>query len=102
MRYLLAWSGLLALWTLVMLIFSPEPIIVILLGSAAVGVAALALVAHIARPLQAEPPDLSFATVLVALGIAALLSGTELGPWCLALGGLITAAGLAAMVGERR
>jgi ribose/xylose/arabinose/galactoside ABC-type transport system permease subunit len=39
--------------------------------------------------------------VLVALGVAALLSGTELGPWCLALGALLVAAGLAGLAAER-
>jgi hypothetical protein len=96
---LAAWAGLLALWTVVQLAFSPEPISLILLGGAALGVA---LLAAAARPSAREPgPDLSPATVLVALGVAALLSGTELGPWCLALGALLTAAGIAGLVAER-
>jgi hypothetical protein len=101
MRYLLAWSGLLALWALVSLAFSPEPIVPILLGATAAGVAALAAVTRAARSPRREGPDLSFATVLIAVGIAALLSGTELGTWCLALGGLVTAAGIAALIAER-
>jgi hypothetical protein len=101
MRYLLAWAGLLALWALVSLVFSPEPIVPILLGATAVAVAALALVTRVARSPRGEAPDLSFATVLIAVGVTALLSGTELGPWCLALGGLVTAAGIAALIGER-
>jgi hypothetical protein len=88
-----AWAGLLALWTLVQLAFSPAPITLLLLGGAALGVAALALVA---RPSAREAPDLSPGTVLIAFGVAALLSGTELGPWCLALGALLTVSGLAA------
>jgi hypothetical protein len=97
------WAGLLALWTVVQLVFSPEPIIVILLGGTALAVGALALITRAARGRgrEREPPDLSFATVLVALGVTALVSGAELGQWCLALGGLLTAAGIAGLVAER-
>jgi hypothetical protein len=92
---LLAWAGLLALWTLVQLAFSPDAITVILLGGAALAVAAAAAVVRLARPAGHDRPDLAPAMILIAFGIAALLSGTELGPWCLALGALMTAAGLA-------
>jgi hypothetical protein len=95
------WAGLLALWTVVQLVFSPEPIIVILLGGTALAVGVLALVTRAARGRERETPDLSFATVLVALGVTALVSGAELGQWCLALGGLLTAAGIAGLVAER-
>lgn len=97
MKVLLAWAGLLALWTLVQLAFSPHAITVILLGGAALAVAAAAGVMRLAeRPARHDRPDLAPAAILIAFGIAALLSGTELGPWCLALGALLTAAGLAA------
>jgi hypothetical protein len=102
MRVLLAWAGLLALWTAVQLVFSPDPITVILLGGTAAAVAILALVARAARPRAEAEADLSPATVLTSLGVGALLSGTELGPWCLALGGLMTAAGIAGLIAERR
>jgi hypothetical protein len=95
---LLLWAGLLAVWTVLQLAFSPEPITLILLGGAALGVAVLAAVA---RSSMRAAPDLSPATVLVAFGVAALLSGTELGPWCLALGALLVAAGLAGLAAER-
>jgi hypothetical protein len=100
-RVLLFWAGLLALWTAVQLVFSPEPITVLLLGGAAVAVALTAFVAHLARPARSEPGGLSPSTPLIALGVAALLSGSELGPWCLGLGALMTAAGLAGLLGER-
>ncbi len=96
-----AWAGLLALWTVVQLAFAPEPVIVVLLGGAALAVGALALITRAARAPGPEAPDLSPATVLTALGVGALLSGTELGPWCLGLGALLTAAGIAGLVGER-
>jgi hypothetical protein len=94
-----AWAGLLALWTVVQLAFSPEPISLILLGGAALAVALLAAAAR--PPKREHAPDLSPATVVVALGVAALLSGTSLGQWCLGLGVLLTAAGLAGLVAER-
>jgi hypothetical protein len=100
-KYLLAWSGLLALWALVSFAFSPEPIVPILLGATAAAVAALALVTAVARAPRRPAPDLSPATVVIAVGVCALLSGTELGTWCLALGALTTAAGVAALLGER-
>jgi hypothetical protein len=100
MKVLLFWAGLLALWTAVQLLFSPQLITVLLLGGAAVAVALTAFVARLARPGDASA-DLSPSTPLIALGVAALLSGTELGPWCLALGALMTAAGLAGLLGER-
>jgi hypothetical protein len=101
MKVLLFWAGLLALWTVVQLVFAPEWITVALLGGAAIAVALTAFVAHLARPARRDARDLSFSTPLVALGVAALLSGTELGPWCIALGALMTAAGLAGLLGER-
>jgi hypothetical protein len=101
MKVLLFWAGLLALWTALQLIFAPHLITVLLLGGAAVAVALTAFVAHLARPAGREGRDLSPSTPLLAIGVAALLSGTELGPWCLALGGVMTAAGLAGLLGER-
>ena len=101
MRVLLFWAGLLALWTAVQVIFSPHLVTVILLGGAAVAVALVAFIAGLARPQRSDPPDLSFATVLIALGVAALLSGSELGTWCIGLGALTTAAGIAALLAER-
>jgi predicted permease len=100
-KVLLFWAGLLALWTVVQLIFAPEWITVALLGGAAIAVALTAFVARLARPARDEGRDLSPSTPLVALGVAALLSGTELGPWCIALSALMTAAGLAGLLGER-
>jgi hypothetical protein len=99
-KVLLAWAGLLALWAAVQLVFSPDPLTVVLLGATAAAVAAFALVVRVARPQARETPDLSPATVLTAFGVAALLSGTELGTWCLALGALLTAAGIAALIAK--
>jgi hypothetical protein len=96
------WAALLALWTAVQLLFSPDAIMLALLGGAAVGVALLALIARRERPPRREAADISPATVLTALGAATLVSGAELGTWCIALGALITACGLAALLAEAR
>jgi energy-converting hydrogenase Eha subunit A len=101
MKVLLFWAALLALWTAVQAIFSPHLITVLLLGGAAVAVALTAFVAQLARPARGAAPSLSPSTPLIALGVAALLSGSELGTWCIALGALMTAAGLAGLLGER-
>jgi hypothetical protein len=95
------WAGLLALWTAVQLLFSPSALTVALLGGAAAAVLVLALVATRERRPR-RTPELSPATPLLALGVAALISGAELGTWCLLLGALITACGAAALVVEER
>lgn len=95
------WGALLALWTLLQLLFSPPPITLALLGGAAVAVLAFALLATRRRPSPTRA-ELSPATPLLALGVAALISGAELGTWCLLLGALISACGLATLVAEVR
>jgi hypothetical protein len=95
------WGALLALWTLLQLPFSPPPITLLLLGGAAGAVLAFALLAARRRASPARP-ELSPATPLLALGVAALISGAELGTWCLLLGALISACGLVTLVAEVR
>jgi energy-converting hydrogenase Eha subunit A len=95
------WAALLALWTVVQLAFLPPWLTVALLGGASCAVLILAaVVTRERRPRRS--PELSFATPLLALGVAALVSGAELGTWCLLLGALITACGLATLVSEVR
>jgi hypothetical protein len=99
------WAALLALWTAVQLLFSPDAITLALLGGAAAGVSLLALIARRERRERRprrEAADLSPGTVITALGAAALVSGAELGTWCILLGALITACGLAALLAEAR
>jgi energy-converting hydrogenase Eha subunit A len=95
------WAALLALWTLVQLLFSPPLVTLALLGGAALAVALFALVARRERRHR-RTPDLSPATPVVAVGAGTLVSGAELGTWCIALGALITACGLAALFAEAR
>src|SRR5690242_9520698 len=95
------WAGLLALWTVVQLLFSPPLITLALLGGAALAVALLAVVVRRA-PREPSEPDLSPATVLLVFGVAALVSGAELGTWCILLGALLAACGIASLVAEGR
>jgi hypothetical protein len=95
------WAALLALWTLVQLLFSPPLVTLALLGGAALAVTLLALVVR-REPRRRRTPDLSPATPVLAVGAATLVSGAELGTWCIALGALITACGLAALLTEAR
>jgi hypothetical protein len=100
-RFIAFWSLLLGLWALVQLPFSPSLITLALLGGAAAAVAVLALLASRERRAHGAP-DLSPATPVVALGAGVLVSGFELGTWCILLGALITACGLAALRSEVR
>jgi energy-converting hydrogenase Eha subunit A len=100
-HFIAFWATLLALWTLLQLLFSPPAVTLALLGGAAVAVAGLALLATRERPVR-NAPDLSPATPLLALGAGLLVSGFELGTWCILLGALIAACGLAALRSEVR
>jgi energy-converting hydrogenase Eha subunit A len=95
------WAALLGLWTAVQVFFSPSLVTLALLGGAALAVALLAVLVTRERPVR-DPPDLSPATPLLALGAATLVSGAELGTWCILLGALITACGLGALLSEVR
>jgi hypothetical protein len=95
------WAALLALWTAVQLLFSPPLITLALLGGAALAVFALALLVTRERTPR-EAPELSPATPVVALGAGMMVSGAELGTWCILLGALVTAVGMFALIGERR
>jgi hypothetical protein len=100
-RFIAFWAVLLALWALLQLLFSPSLVTLALLGGAAVAVAGLALLAVGERPVRSTP-DLSPATPVLALGAGLLVSGFELGTWCILVGALITACGLAALRSEVR
>jgi asparagine N-glycosylation enzyme membrane subunit Stt3 len=95
------WAVLLGVWTALQLLFSPPLLTLALLGGAAVGVALLALIARRERPAR-PAPDLSPATVVLALGAGVLVSGAELGTWCILLGALLTACGIGALIAEER
>jgi hypothetical protein len=97
------WAGLLALWSAVQLIFKPQLIGVLLQAGAALGVAVLAAVVSAAtRDDPRRIPELSMATVGLALGLSGVLLGAEIGPWCIAMGAGIAALSLGGLVRERR
>ena len=100
-RVIAFWAALLALWALLQLLFSPPLITLALLGGAALAVAVLALLMTRERPARGAP-DLSPATPVLALGAATLVSGAELGTWCILLGALICGCGLVALLSEAR
>jgi len=95
------WGALLALWTVLQLLFAASAITLALLGGAAASVVVFALLIARREPAPARA-ELSPATPLLALGVAALISGAELGTWCLLLGALITACGLVTLLAEAR
>ncbi|HWK28993.1 MAG TPA: hypothetical protein VNS09_20695 [Solirubrobacter sp.] len=114
---LAGWAALLALWTAVQLLFSPALLTVLLLGGASLAVFTLAAVVAVAVRPVASPPTvtppvaaaprrsprvLSPATPLLAIAVAAIVSGAELGTWCILLGALVGACGLAALAFEVR
>jgi hypothetical protein len=101
-KYIAAWAALLALWAVLQVLFSPSLITLALLGGAALAVAVFALVVARGRRSVREAPDLSPATPMLALGAGTLVSGAELGTWCILLGALLVACGLAALAVEVR
>jgi hypothetical protein len=101
-RWIALWAGFLAVLTALMAPFGPGIAPPLLLGGAALGVLALALVAAPGRSPAAEPGGASLPAVVAAVGIALLVAGSEFGPWVLAIGAglLVLAAGM--LVSERR
>jgi hypothetical protein len=101
------WAVLLLVHTAYMGFFAGEIdlVDVLLLGGAGIAVFMVSLLAMRrgdAEPLVQDVSDASMPTVLAAVGVCALVVGVELGPWLLAMGAGVTAAGLAGLVRERR
>jgi hypothetical protein len=97
------WAGLLGLWSAVQLIFRPQLIGFLLQAGAALGVALLAVVVSAAtRDDPRRIPELSMATVGLALGISGIVLGAEIGPWCIAMGAMVAALSAGGLVRERR
>jgi Mn2+/Fe2+ NRAMP family transporter len=105
-----AWGLFLLVLAAVSLIFKPDKTTLVLafaLAAAAV-TAGLSLLQSQPRPRPEDAtevayvPDLSFATVVAAIGLAVAISGTAIGPWLLYIGLGVLAAGLAGIVREVR
>jgi hypothetical protein len=100
-----AWAAMLAVLTALQFLFSDlDWLTPVLLGTAAFGTLALAALVAVRgeRGGSRASPELSFATVAVAGGVAAMVIGAELGPWLVYLGAGVTLFGLGGLVRERR
>jgi hypothetical protein len=100
-HWIALWAGFLAVLTALMLLFDPGVIAPLLLGGAALGTLVLALAARAGSPRD-RAPDSSLPAVGVAIGIALLVGGSEVGPWLLAIGGGVLVLSLGTLVRERR
>ena len=105
----MAWGGLLAALAAMLWIWSPgDEVAVAVLGGAAVATLVLGvMLALVERRAPSEPrarllPDLSPATALVAIALAAMLVGADAGLWLFLLGCGLLAFGLGGLVRERR
>jgi hypothetical protein len=98
------WGSFLLVLTLMMLPFREiDAISPALLGGAALGTLVLAAAAwRSGRAGDEHGLDASPGTVGLALGVALLVGGSEVGPWMLALGAGLVALGIAGLVAERR
>jgi len=104
-RWVLLWAAMLALFTAVMFLFGElDAISPLLLGGAALGTALLAVLGARGEHGDAprDVPDGSMATVALAVGVALLVGGSEVGTWMLAIGTGVVALGLGGLIRERR
>jgi hypothetical protein len=100
-RWIALWAAFLAVLTALMFVFDIDEIAPLLLGGAALGTLALAVLAGPGRPPRDQPSS-SLPAVGVALGVALLVGGSEFGPWMLALGAGLLVLSLGSLVRERR
>jgi hypothetical protein len=107
-RWVALWAAMLVVFVAVMFVFGEtDAISPLLLGGSALGTLALALVAARAERRHAaavpgDAADASPGSAGVAVGVALLVGGSEVGPWMLALGAGMVALGIAGLVRERR
>ena len=100
-RWIALWAVFLAVLTALMLVFEVDRIALLLLGGAALGTLALALVAAASPPTRDQPSS-SLPAVGVAFGVALLVGGSEFGSWMLAVGAGLLVLSLGSLLGERR
>jgi hypothetical protein len=105
-RWVALWAAMLALLTAVMFVFGDlDAYSPWLLGGTAAGALALALAAVRAEPRRRtvlDVPDVSVAPGILALGVALLVGGSEVGTWMLLLGAGVALLGLGVLARERR
>jgi hypothetical protein len=105
---LVAWGVLLLVITAAQLPFSPDGVELGLLGGAGAVCVLCGLIAGLVatrgrrRGPRRAVPELSFATVAVALGLAMVGVGTEAGQWLWLPGCALAALGAAGLVREGR
>jgi peptidoglycan/LPS O-acetylase OafA/YrhL len=100
---ILAWAVLLAALAAMLWIWTEDAIPIAMLGGAAVATAALGLVAALRRRRREglrAVPDLSLATALVGVALAAMLAGAEAGLWLVYVGGGLLALGAGGVARE--
>lgn len=99
---LLVWAGMLTALGLLLLGWTTKPLLLALLFGAALLVVVLAVLARGGREsVRRVVPDVSVATVMVALGLALLVSGTAFGLWLILIGAGVSVVGLVAVTRER-
>jgi hypothetical protein len=100
-RWIALWAGFLAALAVLALLLGTGTVPPLLLGGAALGTLALALVGAPGRS-PATASRSSLPAVVMAVAIACIVTGSEVGFWLLALGAglLVLSAGM--LVAERR
>jgi hypothetical protein len=100
-RWIALWACFLAALTALMFVFDVAEVGPLLLGGAALGTLALAVVAAASRPARGEPSS-SLPAMGVAFGVALLVGGSEFGTWMLAIGVGLLVLSLGSLLRERR
>jgi hypothetical protein len=99
-RWIALWGGFLTVLSVLTLAFKPGVLTPLLLGGAALGTFALALLGdHL--PLRRPEPGSPLPATAAAFGIAVSIAGSEFGPWLLAIGLGLLVASLGALLAER-
>jgi peptidoglycan/LPS O-acetylase OafA/YrhL len=101
----LAWAVLLAALAGVLCIWNDDELQIALLGGAAILTMFLGLALAVVSRQADEPrriPDLSLASLVVGIALAAMLVGAEAGPWLVYVGGGMLLLGLAGLFREVR
>jgi hypothetical protein len=100
---LFLWAGLLTVLTVVLWVWTSDELPPAIF-SAAAGVAWLvgfyALVRHAPAPAVRATPDLSLASVMVAVAVAMLVIGALVGPWLVLIGAGALVIGLGGVARE--
>jgi hypothetical protein len=100
-RWIALWGAFLAALTALMTPFGVDTIQALLLGGAALGTFALAVVIAPGRS-PASARGSSLPAVAAALGIALLVVGSEVGPWLVAVGAGLLVLSVGMLATERR